>query len=280
MLQNAFPPAGRFGCVLLFFLGLFSSCEDDKEAYQPDNPTTPALKKISYTLNDFQEFTHSADGLLSRYRSQWNFAEDEPGMLKNYIVDFHYDSRNRIAQLSFGTGGPVKYIYEGDVLTKTEEYDYKGRLVIMHYYNFGIKGRLTEVRDVINDLEDQSQRQLKRTYEYDAKGNVTAIREYYLNVGADTFTQTSVTTYEGYDDKKNVESQLDLYPYVPHLRLRINNPAKKTRIDTVNGNRVTWLEEYTYEYHDEGYPLKKMIKITVPGTDPVPPRTAAYEYQQ
>lgn len=280
MLQNAFLPTGRLGCVLLFFLGLFSSCDDDKRTLQPVNPPTPTLKKISYTQNDFQEFSYNAAGLLSRYRSQWNFVEDDSGALKNFIVDLHYDDRNRITHLTFETGGPVKYIYEGNVLKKTEEYDNKGRLVITHHYTFGAKGQLTEVRDVINDLEEQAQRQLKRTYEYDAKGNVTAIREYYLNVGADAFTQTSVTTYEGYDDKKNVESQLDLYPYLPQLRLRVNNPTRKIRTDTSNGNRVTWVEEYTYDYHAEGYPVKKVIKITVPGADPVPPRTAVYAYQQ
>ena len=133
--------------------------------------------------------------------------------------------------------------------------------------------------DVINDLDDHSQRQLKRTYEYDTKGNLTAVREYYLNVGTDAFVQTEVTTFEGYDDKKNPEGQLDVYPYLPHLRLRVNNPGKKVRTSTVDGNRATWIEEYTYEYNAEGYPLKKITKITVPGADPVPLRTATYEYQ-
>ncbi len=70
-----------------------------------------------------------------------------------------------------------------------------------------------------------------------------------------------------------------MYPYLPHLRLRINNPGKKVRTSTVNGSRVTWTEEYTYEYNAEGYPSKKFIKITVPDSNSVPPRTAMYEYQ-
>ncbi|MBD0259810.1 MAG: hypothetical protein ICV83_29175 [Cytophagales bacterium] len=279
MLQNAPSRAGRTGYALLFVLALLSSC-NDRENPGPGPAASPKLKKLAYTQNDFQEFTYSTDGLLSRYRSQWNFVEGEDGQLKNFFVDFHYDNGKKLKELTFANGGgPVKYVYEGNVLKKTEEYDHKGRLVITHYYTFG-GNRLTEVRDVINDLDDQSQRQLKRTYEYDAKGNLTAQREYYLNVGTEAFVQTEVTTFEGYDDKKNPEGQLDVYPYLPHVRLRVNNPARKTRTATTNGSRVTWIEEYTYEYNAEGYPLKKVTKITVPGADPVPLRTGTYEYQQ
>jgi hypothetical protein len=62
--------------------------------------------------------------------------------------------------------------------------------------------------------------------------------------------------------------------------VRVNNPARKTRTATTDGNRVIWIEEYTYEYNTDGYPLKKVTKITVPGADPVPPRTGTYQYQQ
>ncbi|HEX8532005.1 MAG TPA: hypothetical protein VF646_18350 [Cytophagales bacterium] len=280
MLQNAPSRAGRIGYALLFVVALLSAC-NDRENPNPEPAAGPRLKKLAYTQNDFQEFTYNADGQLSRYRSQWNFVEGEDGELKNFIVDFHYDNAKKLKELTFGTGGgPVKYVYEGDVLKKTEEYDHKGRLLITHHYTFGGNNRLTEVRDVVNDLDNQSQRQLKRTYEYDAKGNLTALREYYLNVGTEAFVQTEVTTFEGYDDKKNPEGQLDVYPYLPHLRLRVNNPAKKTRTATTDGNRVTWIEAYTYEYNAEGYPSKKVTKITVPNADPVPPRTGTYEYQQ
>jgi hypothetical protein len=277
MFQNVFSPAGRVGYALLFVLALFSSCSD-RESPGPETAAAPRLKKVSYTQNDFQEFTYNADGPLAKYRSQWNFVEGDDGQLKNFIVALHYDSGKKLKELSFSTGGgPVKYVYEGNVLKKTEEYDHKGRLLITHHYAFGGNNRLTEVRDVINDLDDHSQRQLKRTYEYDAKGNLTALREYYLNVGTDAFVQTEVITFEGYDDKQNPEGQLDVYPYLPHLRLRVNNPARKTRTATTDGNRVTW-SEYTYAYHTEGYLLKKVTKITVPGSDPVPLRTATYEY--
>jgi uncharacterized Fe-S cluster-containing radical SAM superfamily enzyme len=196
MFRNVSPPAGRVGYALLFVLALFSSC-NDRENPGPEAAAGPKLKKVSYTQNDFQEFTYNANGQLSKYRSQWNFVEDDEGQLKNFIVDFHYDNGKKLKELTFGTGGPVKYVYEGNVLRKTEEYDHKGRLVITHHYTFGSNNQLTEIRDLINDLDDHSQRQLKRTYEYDAKGSLTALREYYLNVGTDAFVQTEVITFEG-----------------------------------------------------------------------------------
>jgi hypothetical protein len=278
MLQNAPSRAGRIGYALLFVLALLSSC-NDRENPGPGPAIGPKLKKVSYTPIDFQEFTYNADGFLSKYYSQYNFVQNDPTKVRSHTINFYYDDQKRVKELTFGSGGPVRYVYEGNVLKKTEEYDHKGRLVIVHHYTFGGNNRLTEVRDVVNDLDDHSQRQLKRTYEYDAKGNLTALREYYLNVGTDAFVQTEVTTFEGYDDKKNPEGQLDVYPHLPHLRLRVNNPARKTRTATTDGDRVIWIEEYTYEYNAEGYPLKKVTKITVPGADPVPPRTGTYEYQ-
>jgi hypothetical protein len=116
--------AGRLR--LLFVLALFSSCSD-RESPGPETAAAPRLKKVSYTQNDFQEFTYNADGQLAKYRSQWNFVEGDDGQLKNFIVALHYDSGKKLkGHYRSARRRAGKYVYEGNVLKKTEESTTKG----------------------------------------------------------------------------------------------------------------------------------------------------------
>ncbi len=269
----------QFSCLagLLLPVGLLSSCRETVGCgcALPPAPVDNSLKvkRITWADTDFQEYTYNADGLLSKYVSQWLFVEGTD-QVKRVESKLEYNGQGRITRMVTEDVMEVKYSYKGGVLEKSEEYDQRGRLAVTHYYVFSTKNQPLEIRDVITDPADGNRvtGELKRVYEYDGRGNNTVQHEYVKDLNTGAFTLSLSTHYEGFDNNKYVENATALNPYVPHARLWTNNYASRTLKDK-HGKVVQQPQLYTFECNAEGYPVRK----TMGNTNITLRATVAYE---
>jgi hypothetical protein len=253
----------QFSCLagLLLPVVLLSSCRESVDCGcaipPPRDDNRFKVKRITWAESDFQEYTYNANGLLTKYVSQWLFVMGTD-QVKRVESVFEYNAQGRITRMVTDNLLAVKYFYKGGVLEKSEEYDHKGRLAVTHYYAFDTGNRPLEIRDVITDPTEGNRvtGELKRVYEYDNKGNNTVQKEYVKDMSTGDFTLNLSTHYEGFDGNKYVENATALNPYVPHARLWTNNYASRTLKDK-NGNVLQPPLLYTFECNAEGYPVRK-----------------------
>lgn len=217
------------------------------------------IKRITWAETDFQEYTYDADGLLTKYVSQWLFVQGTD-QVKRVETVFEYNARKRISRSVTENLMEVKYYYRGDVLEKSEEYDQKGRLAITHYYTFGNRNEPLEIRDVITDPTDGNRvtGELKHLFEYDFRGNNTVQKEFVKNLATGTFDLNYSIHFDGFDQNKYVENAVSLDPFVPHAVRWINNFSSRTLKDK-NGNIMQPPQLYTYECDQQGYPVRKSM---------------------
>jgi hypothetical protein len=262
--------------TLLLGIGISFALVACKDASEPTpKPEEPPLllKKINWTEKDFLTISYNEKKLPTQYTSQWVF--DPDGNISTYQVTFDYDSQNRLIQVNANLGLKNKYHYQGNVLQKTEEYDHKNRLVITHTYTFDQQKRLLQIIDDITDPVDQATAKLKHTYEYDQRGNLTYLKDYQFNPSTQTYDLTYTQAWEGYDNQKNPDNLRLSFPYLPGVTLQVNNPGKKSVIQT-NGI-VTETQTYSYQYNEKGYPTQRTA-VLQSGTKTAT-ITGVYEYE-
>ncbi|MBD0255665.1 MAG: hypothetical protein ICV83_08090 [Cytophagales bacterium] len=255
----------QFSCLagLLLPVGLLSSCREtvDCGCAAPPAPVEqgPRLKRITWADTDFQEYTYDANGLLSKYVSQWLFVMGTD-QVKRVESTFEYNRQGQITRMVTEDVMEVKYYYKGGVLEKSEEYDQKGRLAVTHYYVFSHGHQPLEIRDVITDPTEGNRvtGELKHVYEYDGKGNNTVRKEYVKDLNTGEFTLNLSMHFEGFDANKCVENATALNPYVPHARLWTNNYTSRTLKDK-NGKVLQPPQLYTFECNAQGYPVRKTM---------------------
>jgi hypothetical protein len=270
-------PRVRIGFPNVFLLSfLFITCwsckEKPVENALPEEKTV-LLKKITWSEKDFITQAYNDQGQPTRYTSQWVSSPD--GHVSSYIAEFLYDAKHKLVRVEANQKLLVKYVYQGDVLQKTEEYDHKDRLVVSHTYSFDASKRLTQVLDHITDPLDGTAGHLKKTYAYDNRGNLLTYREYHLQANTQTYELQLSYNYEGYDDQKSPNELSLIFPHLPQIKFQVNNPSKRTIL--LKDGSVKEEQTYSYQYRVDGYPSSKTTHIRV-GTRSTT-YTGTYEYQ-
>ncbi|MDO1444936.1 hypothetical protein Q0590_01670 [Rhodocytophaga aerolata] len=254
--------------------GLLFSCTRDTTPQPADAPSR--IKKITWRATDFQQYTYLPDGKIASYISQWLYMNNDVQEIKRTTANFTYDAAGYLDKIVFDSGFFNKYYYEGTVLKKMEEYDNSNRLRLTHTYIYNSNGRLTESLSQVHDLFEGEANQFKHVYAYDARGNLTEQKLFNKLPNQTTFTLSSITRYEGYDDKKSVDNLAIVFPYLPGITFYVNNPGKQTTL-AADGTTISFVNSSTYSYNEKGYPAQKTVRIE---TSPqVEPQTASYEYE-
>ncbi|SFE89913.1 hypothetical protein [Thermoflexibacter ruber] len=251
--------------VILIALLALSSCQP-KGADSPnpteENPSDPVapkvlLKKISNSPTDFQVFDYDEKGNIIKYTAQNTYRPD--GAIQVLTQLFEYDSENRLSKV-VSAYGYSKYFYKDRVLEKIENYyTSNNQLLSTSFYTFNQKKQLVETVEVIAKPIEDTPSQIKRTYQYDAKGNMTQQAYLFLNKNNE-FELSYTVFYEDYDDKKSIDNLLFMYPYLPDTRFYENNYR---RMKTVypNGAIDEKVYLFDYQYNDKGFPISKAQSI-------------------
>jgi hypothetical protein len=266
------------GAFILVFLTLACRHESSTEPGPKPQPTERRLQKMTSGERNVQLYTYDQQGHLASFHSDWTYADS--GQTRTTLdAVLAYDTQQRISQITYNGSVYVKYVYEGNLVDKTEEYDHKNRLVITHFYLFNNDNQLVELLDQYHDSNEvgtNSSSYVKHRYEYDGQKNVQRVVSSRRRAGDSTFTAWLITTYENYDYKKNPNNTLVQYPFVHQACTQVNNPGKITTRNAIDQS-INSVETLTYAYDQQGYPIRRTTQLTT--TTPFPPTTVLYHYE-
>jgi hypothetical protein len=194
---------------------------------------TVKLKEIITENEPTPSFTFTYDD--SGYVSTAGFA----GELMTYRY-FYKNQRIDSVSTSATNGTYLLYRYTGAFVSKVEQHDRNGlALTVAILYDRFNRVSSMEWRPVSSGTAKTT------TFDYYGNGNLHAMKTYYPATGT-----ISLTTYQAYDNKKNVDGFAvfkDFFDHIvllPSVRLQHNNP---TKISMLRGNnRIEVQNEYTY----------------------------------
>lgn len=215
--------------------------------------------KISWSANDFQEILYDAAGLPVQYASQYVYNQGT-GQIRRYVYKLRYSAEKQLTRMDIiGEAGNhyVTYQYTGSQVTQTSEYTADGRLISTCTYQYSAPNRLSQV-DETHVFSSAAER---RTYQYDAAGNLSLLSTYAKEAGADTYVLQHTLSFTKYDTQRDVENLLFHMPLLPNVTFRTNNHSLKIS-----------RERTTYIYNERGYPIQQVR------TGPGGSLTATYSY--
>lgn len=238
-----------FTCITIFL----ASCKSDE-------PTPPSLnlQPLLFEEVDFKrEYSYNTSNQLTEIRFITTFINGGTMISKQ---NFSYLSNGKLAEATSDTGFRFVYTYDGDKITRTDEY-VSGMWSKRHDFTYDSRGRLIEKLTKQNIPEEGGIIPTsKERFEYDQNDNLILTQMYYYtSFGAQAILQTTFQLND-YDDKINTEDKFEVNVFNPYATFRKNNPGKLI-IQNGQGN-MTSTEVYTYEYHSKGYVTKKVTQTT------------------
>ena len=254
----------NFILLIISVLSLWSCQQEEADLPKPigENPSQPVeqkilLKRIMNSPVDFQAFDYDEQGNIVKYTSQSTYRAD--GAVRVLTHLFEYDEAKNLIKTA-SSYGYTKYFYKDGKLEKTETYyTTNNQLVGTIFYTFNEKKQLIETVEVVAKPFEDSPSQIKRTYVYDEKGNITQQAYLFLNK-SNEFELVYTVFYEDYDDKKSIDNVLFTYPYLPTSKFHQNNFR---RMKTVYANGA--IDEHTYlfeyQYNDKDFPTSKVQSV-------------------
>lgn len=226
------------------------------------DPTATKVVKITYSSIDYQAMTYDDYGKIITFHSQWQFVQNDPSVVKEINYRFHYNEAGQIRQLTTDdASSPVNYYYKNGVLERTEELNYKNEVDARCYYTFEgnrLKEEHWETNSAAGDMEKYTIR-----FDYDNKGNVIKESTFVPAKSGYGEELSETTEYSDFDDKKNPDNVLVRHPYLPWVKMHVNNPGKK--VFKIADGTIVSTEVYTYQYGVNGYPLQKKRKVYANG---------------
>ena len=253
--------------LLLILLVVFFSCKKDTGTITPPPPTPPVpavlLKDILIPRlpSPYYHFEYDQEGKasfvsfasdLNKYNVVYN-GNKISEMRNNIIVNkdtlrYSYDNTGKVEA--------VKYINEGGIIYTILFFTYDGQNLIK------------VERDKKSGTGFTIDKTMMMTYYPD--GNLKDIIYHYLPFNGQT-EGTFTISFEQYDTKINVDGFglihnefFDHLVLLPGVQLQKNNPGK----ETLTGNGLNYIVDYTYSYNDKNLPLTKIGDLVITsGTD-------------
>ncbi|MBD2757172.1 hypothetical protein [Spirosoma validum] len=273
----------------LALLAALASCKPD--AFQPDLPANPSGEanqksdkptpndevisvfkktKVSWSNTDYQEVDYDASLTPVRYTRQ-NLYAQSTNQVRKVIHDLIYSDK-QLTRVNASNGTYVLYSYEGDQVSRTQEFSPAGKLLTTQTYLYSLDNRLHRI-DATQAI-GAGAIETSKTFGYDAKGNVTQVIEAIKDGQTGAYRVQWVTRYSDYDASKNVSSLWTLYPLLPTVVLQANNPgAIATYVAGPDGaEKLLQRVSYSYSYDEQGRP------VTHTQTGPGGTLRAAYSY--
>ena len=229
---------------------LLVSC--DREDPQPSQPALRLVPDEMQEMDFSKKFIYNASGQLAQIKMVSRFAGG--GTIESE-QNFFYDAQGVLKESTTDTGWRIVYIISNGLITRADEI-VNGVASQYHTYRYNPDGRLAESITWQNIPEEGGEIPVaKDTYEYDVDNNLVKHQLfYYTSFGAEAKLSTTFLMSD-YDDKINSEDFFDIHPTNPLVMLSANNPGK---LEIQNQNGFTFSREtFAYEYHSDGYALKK-----------------------
>ncbi|MCC1483391.1 hypothetical protein [Winogradskyella immobilis] len=253
---------------ILFVCILFVTCDD--EPLEGEFITNEDVADDDDTDNDDSDDTDNPDEqafLVSQ------IVADIQGLQTALIIDYTYDSENRVIREQANNGFFLDYTYENNQLVGT----LSGNGVdntddIIETYTYDDQGRVATVNINIPDISNNTSNLVynsdnnvievfdAQTNELDSRitlsdGNITRIEEFD---GEEIITSETIT----YDNMNNVHSGANLITTIntiyseniPSSPFFFGNNNILTQEFTEEGE-VVELYSFSYTYNDEGYPI-------------------------
>ena len=211
--------------------------------------------KIAWGPSDFVEYTMDASDKLLRYWSQYIYVQGTD-KIQLHFYDFTYNEKQEVKRMLLDNRAYVTYTYFGGQISHTEE--------------FASNGQLTATRDY---TYDPNTKQLKGIQQYQFLGGVKSGMRYEFDYENGNLTETRqlqessekageyalamIIRYAQYDQQKNVENASTIYPYLPGVVFRVNNPGLVTFHEPSGKEITNARKQYTYTYNAQGYVLTR-----------------------
>ncbi|WP_143100855.1 hypothetical protein [Spirosoma endophyticum] len=166
----------------------------------------------------------------------------------------------------------MTYSFDGDNVSRSEEFSVNGKLVATITYQYFPDNRLKRVEET--NIGGARKIETAMTFAYDNKENLMQMVDLTKYPETGTYQVEMVTRYTNYDSKKNVSDLWTLYPILPTVTLQVNNAATVTQyIEGPDGAEMLFhTSQYVYQYNAQGYPTSHTH------TDPGGTLTATYSY--
>jgi hypothetical protein len=236
-------------------LVLFSLTACQKDSEKTPTPVDPQpngklVKKIDFGGGDFQALTYNTHKQLIEFK-------DVNGALGEFTTQFEYLSTtdHRLKKAIIDGSNIYQYEYLNGKLIEIKQLS--GNQILNEYsYRYDAAGRLSKI--FAEGFEGSSEGSSIQTLSYDAKGNLNEVKLEVWNSASQKFELVSITYYQDFDDKKNVESWKLIFPNILHIQFHQNNP-RKVVIKDAEGNLIAEAT-HTFEYDAQGYPTKVEIR--------------------
>jgi hypothetical protein len=158
---------------------------------------------------------------------------------------------SRVDKIALDTRWRMEYKYEDNRVFETHEV-VNGQLNSVNRFLYDANGLINESLLLMND-EGSLRESLKYHYEYDSRGNVTRIKEFFYNQHSSSYENGPIMEYENFDDSPNAYGVF-MSNFSNVYRSSPNN-ARLWRVRQMNG--TVGEATFTYEYNEEGYVIKQ-----------------------
>jgi len=243
--------------VIMCFTALLFACSKEHTPDPVEPPVAPPkhvlLKDITipHLPSPYYHFEYNTDSLPIKvdFGSGYTIYDvlykgDTISEMRNNILVNHdtlryfYDNAGKLTQ--------IKFIDDANVIYRNVRFSYNGNQVKEINWDRNIGNTFSIDRTL--------------TFTFYPDGNVKTITDYRPSFNG-VPEHTLITTFEGYDDKINVDDFSLIHDGIhDHLfllqgfRLQKNNPKKE--IFTVDGSPL-YTDDYTYVYNSDGTPSTK-----------------------
>jgi hypothetical protein len=242
---------------------------------QPNPLPTGKFVQLKWSESDFLRVDYNEINLISRYVSQYNSVQGG-SIVSNFTYEFFYDANQRLVKETNGHG-TVLFFYHGNRLDKAIEYDKLDRPLKEHQYTFGADNKLASRFTYKMDLNNVKTEYHKQVYQYDVRGNLVVMEDYYLNPASNQLELSTRFFFEDFDDKKAAIPFLAVYPYLPQVTSWVNNPQVKYARNK-DGYELVGRERHSYTYNAAGYPTSQTRSVVIGGGRPDYTYTGNYIY--
>lgn len=203
-----------------------------------------------------------------QYTTQYLFNQGT-GEVKRTVYRFTHDAGQRLVRLAQEGAGYVLYYYEGNRVSRAEEYTASGEYLKEYRYRYAGASQLVQFDTNYRKPHPTHPLETRTTYQYDNRGNLRVLSEFVKN-SSGHYEPVLTFHFEDYDKGEHVENLSTIFPYLPAVTFRVNNYG--TKIARSPDGKEIDRETFTYTYNRQGKPIRKLRK-GVGGT-----LTASYSY--
>jgi hypothetical protein len=258
-------------CALIAFVSFACQKEDP---ITPEESGGTLLSKVQLNDQPQYEYLYNYSNLLNEEISKFNltyykYNEREQLVTAEYFSDKELLSEDtKISENALDRRGLIDPLTAALKSSVKYEYDANGQL------NKTIISRsVTSPTEYSEFTYDENDRMIRQTifwdnkaagyvdYTYDANGNL--IKEMLYSISASGVAELNTTTLYEFDNNKNPYLKFNKLS-IPGIYTNPNNIIKETltiHFAPGQGTDITQVEETTYTYNSQGYPIKKNGKV-------------------